>query len=72
MEFRPSDDIVNPFITNTLNNLYKQVNKQSKHQKQQCSQLTKILKDSIIAKNNTEQERVNMSNKCVDMIEKKF
>ena len=62
----------NDNLTSILNSLTLQANKQNETQKQQYEQLTKTLSDSITAKNEQEQERINKLNNCVDVIERTF
>ena len=62
----------NPQLANILNSIYKQTNEQNENQRTQYEKLTNILKDSIQAKSNIEQEQINKFNKCVETIEKTF
>ena len=61
-----------PQLATILNSIYKQTNEQNENQRTQYEKLTNILKDSIQAKSNLEQEQINKFNKCVESIEKTF
>ena len=64
--------IDNVSVANLLNKLSQQAYFQNETQQKQYDQLTKTLNDSLIAKNNIEQERLNKLNNCVNNIEKTF
>ena len=70
--FNPGLPIDNVSVANLLNKLSQQAYFQNETQQKQYDQLTKTLNDSLIAKNNIEQERLNKLNNCVNNIEKTF